>query len=85
MLRLWQSLLRDCANYALTGDDSGMVNIDFAPELKRLSKGLWGPPATQAIVENIKNTLADLGHNVHIQGALVALALKIKSHLKGVQ
>ncbi len=85
LLRLWQSLLRDCANFALTGDDSGMVNIDFAPELKRLSQRLWGPPATQAIVENVKNTLADLGHNVHIQGALVALALKIKSHLKGVQ
>ncbi|MDH4157776.1 MAG: hypothetical protein OEW00_10925 [candidate division Zixibacteria bacterium] len=84
LLRLWQSLLRDCAKYALTGDDSGMVNIDFAPELKRLSKGLWGPPATQLIVENIKNTLADLRRNVHIQGALVALALKIKSHLKGV-
>jgi hypothetical protein len=29
----------------------------------------------------IKNTLADMRLNVHIQGALMALALRLKAHI----
>jgi hypothetical protein len=36
------------------------------------------------MAEDIKNTLADLRLNVHIQGALMALALKLKRNISAV-
>ncbi|MEA3297307.1 MAG: hypothetical protein U9R56_05535 [candidate division Zixibacteria bacterium] len=81
LLRLWQSLIRDCARFAIVGDDDELTNIDFASELKKLSAAFSNPKLAPDMVASIKNTLADLRRNVHIPGALTALALKLKSSI----
>jgi DNA polymerase-3 subunit delta' len=78
MLVLWQSLLRDTAACRALGEEAKLVNLDFAGELKRLSSGLAGSRELAQMVEEIKITLADLRLNVHIQGALTSLALRLK-------
>jgi len=82
LLRLWQSLIRDCARYAVVGDDSELTNLDFAPEVKRLSPQFAGINLASRMIEEIKITLADLRLNVHILGALTALTLKLKSNIE---
>ena len=77
MLNLWQLLLRDAHYYAATGEESELVNVDFAPELKQLSPALSDPQIAGQMVQSIKNTLADSARNVHIQTALAALSLKL--------
>ncbi|MFQ6008430.1 MAG: ATP-binding protein, partial [Candidatus Zixiibacteriota bacterium] len=37
LLQLWQSMIRDCTHYALTGSESDIVNIDFSAEIQKLS------------------------------------------------
>ena len=81
LLHLWQSLLRDCTTLAVTGDDAGVVNVDFKTELKRLSDHFIDPALVVRTTENIKITLADFRRNVHIHGALAALILKVKGDL----
>jgi DNA polymerase-3 subunit delta' len=83
LLELWQSLIRDCTHYALTGSESEVVNIDFSMEIQRLSNYFVDSQVALRMVEDIKTTLADLRRNVHIQGALIALALRLRSHLPG--
>ncbi len=78
ILRLWQSLIRDCACHATTGDEDDLVNVDYTPEIKRLSPRFGDSSVASQMTEEIKNTLADLKLNVHIQAALVALALKLR-------
>ena len=82
LLRLWQSLIRDSAYYAATGDSEGLVNVDFAPEFKNLSRFFNETETVAAVTSDIKNTLADFRVNVHIQAALVALVLQLKRRLK---
>ena len=79
MLHLWQLLLRDGHYYAVTGEESGLINVDFAPELKQISPALADPQRVGQMVQSIKNTLADSARNVHIQTALAALSLKLIS------
>jgi len=79
LLRLWQLLVRDCANFAVSNDADEIINIDFSVELQKLAVYFSRPQIALDMVEHIKNTLADLRRNVHIQGALMALALKLKS------
>lgn len=82
LLRLWQVLIRDTAYYAVTGDDTQIVNIDFESEIKKISPYFELPSLAPALTEEIKITLADLKLNVHIQGALMALTLKMKAHIR---
>jgi DNA polymerase-3 subunit delta' len=82
LIRLWQSLFRDGAYFAGTADDSAFVNVDFASEIKQFSGQLTDPTVIERLVATTKNTLADLTLNVHIQPALVAMALKLKAYLE---
>lgn len=82
LLRLWQSLIRDCVYYAATGDDEDLVNVDFSAELQKLSTGFRSGLLGRQMVDDIKIALADLGRNVHIQGALMALSLKLKANVR---
>lgn len=82
LLYLWQTLVRDCSYYAMTGDDQGLISIDFVPEIIKLSRYFGPPGVTDGVTEAIKNTLADLPLNVHIQMAMAALVLKIKRTIK---
>ena len=78
ILRLWQSLIRDCAYHAATGEEADLVNVDYTPEIKRLSPRFADSSVSGRMADEIKNTLADLTLNVHIQTSLVALALKLR-------
>jgi hypothetical protein len=82
LVRLWQSLIRDAAYVANTSDEAGLVNVDFAPEIRQVSSRLSDPSVVDQMVQTTKNTLADLGLNVHIQPALIAMALKLKADMK---
>lgn len=78
LLQLWQSLIRDCAWHATTGEEEDLVNVDYTPEIRRLSPHFADPSIASRMADEIKNTLADLSLNVHIQTSLVALALKLR-------
>lgn len=82
LLRLWQSLIRDCAYYSATGDEDNLVNIDFAADVKRWSTRFVDSGSVARMVEITKNTLAQLGLNVHIHPALVAMVLRLKACLE---
>jgi len=85
LLDLWQSLIRDCTYYAITGSEDEVINVDFILELQKLADYFTDPQLASQMVENIRMTLADLRRNVHIQGALIALALRLKSNVSGYQ
>ncbi len=82
MIQLWQSLVRDCAYLAGSGDTLDLVNVDFQSEIESIAPRLADPGVVQRVVETTKNTLADLRLNVHIQPALVAMALKLKKDME---
>jgi DNA polymerase-3 subunit delta' len=79
---LWQSLIRDCAYYANVSDATELVNVDFIPEIRQYALRLGDQTVVQRMVEVTKITLADLELNVHIQPALVAMALKLKAAME---
>ena len=81
LLDLWQSLLRDCVNYSVIGDENALINADFKNDIKRLSGRIKGSEAAAGMADDIKNTLEDLRRNSHIQGALTSLTLRLKSHI----
>jgi len=81
LLNLWEGLIRDCLNYSKLGDENQLVNLDFSKDIKRLSNRFSGGQAASRMSDEIKNTLEGLRRNVHIQGAVTALALRLKSHL----
>lgn len=81
LLILWESLVRDCVNYSVLGEEEKLVNLDFSRDIKRFSIRFAGSQAASRMTDDIKNTLEGLRRNVHIQGALTALALKLKSHI----
>ncbi|MEW5795823.1 MAG: hypothetical protein AB1772_05635 [Candidatus Zixiibacteriota bacterium] len=78
----WQSLLRDCAWMAHTGDDAELVNVDHTHEISEMAVRFGDASAVQRMIVTTKNTLADLQLNVHIQPALLAMALKLKVDLQ---
>ncbi len=80
LLRVWQLLIRDCAYFAISGDEDGIANIDFATDIKKLASHFADPRTAPGMTTEIKNTLEDLRRNVHIPGALMALALRLKRH-----
>jgi DNA polymerase III delta prime subunit len=82
LIRLWQSFVRDCAYLSGTSDETNLVNVDFQVEIRDLSPRFSDPAVVERIVNTTKNTLADLALNVHIQPALVAMALKLKADLE---
>ena len=82
LLVLWQSLVRDCAYYAATGDEGAIVNVDFSPELMKIARYFEHSELAGEMTDCLKIALADLSLNVHIQAALVALALKLKSRIQ---
>ena len=55
MLQLWQMLLRDTSNYAVTNDDNEIFNIDFSSEIKELSKYFNSSELSILMAEAIKN------------------------------
>jgi DNA polymerase III delta prime subunit len=79
LIRLWSSLIRDCVAFAGTGRDDDLVNIDFLPDIKRLSRHFEPPEVAAAMTDALKNTLADFHLNVHIHTALAAMALRLQS------
>jgi len=81
LVRLWQSLIRDCAMYAQTGAEDDLVNVDFTNEIKHLAVPFANSNAVSAAVTTLKKTLADFPRNVHIAISLLALALKLRSDL----
>jgi len=82
LLRLWQLLIRDCNRFAITQNEDEIINMDFKKDIIDLSKNFTSADKSVDMISNIKNTLADLERNVHIQGALMALALKLKKNIK---
>lgn len=78
ILKLWQSLIRDCAYHAATGEEEDLINVDYTPEVRRLAPQFVDSSVSARMADEIKNTLADLSLNVHIQTSLVALALKLR-------
>jgi DNA polymerase III delta prime subunit len=82
LLRLWQLLIRDCSRYAVTQSEDEIINIDFKSDIIALSQNFPTADISIEMISTIKNTLADVDRNVHIQGALMALALKLKKNIK---
>ena len=82
MLNLWQIFIRDSANFAVTQDENEICNIDFKNEIREISRYFSSARLAIKMSEAIKITLADLQRNVHIQGALMALGLKLKNHIQ---
>ncbi len=85
ILRLWQSLIRDCSRFAQVGEEQELTNIDFAADLKRLSTHFVDSRVAAAMSAQIKISLADLGLNVHILGSLTALVLKLKASIEAAR
>lgn len=85
LLALWESLIRDCVNYSVLGDETKLINLDFVPDIKRFSNRIAGGQAASQMADGIKNTLEGLRRYVHIQGAVTALALKLKSHISAAR
>ncbi len=81
LLHLWQSLIRDCVWYARTGDEDGLINVDFVVDIERVVHLFDDAATVQRMVTAIKNTLADFRRNVHIQAALVAMVLELKTNM----
>lgn len=81
LLRLWQSLIRDCSRFAVLGDDNELTNIDFAADLRKLSTCFIDSRLAAEMSDQIKFSLADLALNVHILGSLTALVLKLKASI----
>lgn len=77
MLAFWQRLIRDCAWIAGTGDSDRVTNIDFASDMQQFAPVFASQGVTARLTAHIKNTLADLVYNVHIQTALSALVLNM--------
>jgi DNA polymerase III subunit delta' len=77
LLQLWQSLTRDCANFAVNGDEDELTNIDFLPEIKACAPKFGNSDLAAGMLPVIKNALADLRLNVHIQVALIAVVLRL--------
>lgn len=85
MLAFWQRLIRDCAWIATTGDIEGVTNIDFASDMQGYAPVFATPEVTPLLTSHIKNTLADLIYNVHIQTALSALVLKMGATVRAAR
>jgi len=81
LLRVWQALIRDCSTLAVMGDAEEVVNVDFRADLEKLCGHFSIPSLAAGMADDIKNTLADMRLNVHIQGALMALALKLRARI----
>ncbi len=81
-LLLWQSLIRDCADYAIRSQPDQLTNVDFADELMKLSRPFEASGLAESLLNAIKNTLADLYLNVHIHTALAALVLKMRAAIR---
>lgn len=83
ILTLWQSLVRDCAHYAICGEDDDITNIDFGADIAEMSRAFRDSSVSERMMVEIKNTLDDFRYNVHIHTALVALALKLSRIVRG--
>lgn len=77
LLRLWQSLLRDSHYLAVTGDNSTLTNIDLIASVEKSSARLVNARTASKLIDQIKNTLADLERNAHIPTALAALSFQM--------
>ncbi len=81
LLEVWQSLVRDCTFYAVTQDETKVVNVDFLAEITKLCGAFAERQLPEVFLDNIKIALADLRRNVHIHGTLTALILRIRSQM----
>lgn len=81
LVRLWGGLVRDCTAFASTGKDDDLVNVDFVPDIRKLSRYFADPNVSMKMTSHLKNTLADFRVNVHIHPSLAALALRLRSAL----
>lgn len=78
LLQLWQSLIRDCSLLAQVPESQEVTNIDCHSILDQLAPRFQSAEVARTMVQQIKLTLADLGRNVHIPGAVTALALRLR-------
>ena len=85
LLRLWQSLIRDCAHYASTGEPTQIVNSDFQPDIIKFAQPFGRADVAASVTSEIKNTLADIRLNVHIPTAIVALVLRLQELLRATR
>ncbi len=82
LIRLWESLIRDCHVQAGNPERVEMINVDFANEIATFSGQFVHPGVAAAMTDHFKKALADLRRNVHIHLLLVALALKLRACLR---
>lgn len=82
LLLFWGSLIRDCANYAVSGDEAQIINRDYTADIVRLSQPFVDPEVAPAMTSVIKNGLADIRLNVHIQPLVAALALRLGAAIR---
>lgn len=85
VLQHWQSILRDCVDYASFADPNRLTNIDFVGRLTPLARYLHGSQPAERMAGEIKMTLADMRRNVHIPGAMAALALRLRRCIRLAQ
>lgn len=85
LLLFWGTLIRDCANYAASGDADQIINCDFSAEITRLSEHFTEPSPAPAMIAALKNALADIRLNVHIQPSIAALLLKLGAAVRATR
>jgi DNA polymerase-3 subunit delta' len=77
LLDMWQTLIRDCHYIATADSTEGLTNLDLAERIRPLASAFADSRSAETMVAAIKNTLADMRRNVHIQTALAALTLQL--------
>ncbi|RME22104.1 MAG: hypothetical protein D6800_11400 [Candidatus Zixiibacteriota bacterium] len=82
VLVAWQSFLRDYLWLTGTGEDEAVANFDLRGELSRLTSAPLPADVVLAMKDRIKNALADLRRNTHIQLGLTALALELRTIIR---
>lgn len=85
LLLFWGTLIRDCANYAATGDENQIINSDFSAEIMRLAEHFADVSLAPAMIAALKNALADVRLNVHIQPSIAALSLTFGAAIRATR
>ncbi len=81
ILSYWQSFLADMIIIKFGKDTTGLVNVDFKPDLERLSSKILNPNDFSEAVENIKRLSLSIRRNVHIRPAMADFILDLKKQI----
>lgn len=85
LLALWQSLVGDCHQLAVTQEEKDLVNVDFSREIQRLASHFSDSSVAVRSAEHVKLALADLRLNTHILGTLMALVIRLKGAMRSAR